>query len=560
MTPRTLVTLPDHVLSRVLQHLPTASLFTASVVCGVFRRLLFSSGPVSQALLKPHLSVLRERFGQTTVPHKLAIPAVRKLLVLYARKYLFGEFSSTVTYDVSELCSKAASWSDACAVPLRRRRFAVFGSLLAYAVKDKRVHIFDTRRMPLRLLATVKLRSRAVAVAVSEVFLVALDQTSLHMYHLLARDTPNFMPVHIYSITVPNLRDPCAVALTPEKNSPPLVAVLGAELMLVHPSHAIAEKRGRFFRQDATQTPARSGEGKGKTSVCSSSSFSGSKSKQQHEWILVSPGTNINVSAPMSFDMSGRHLAVTAQGHAAFLGSAWSNEDSHELARRRINGLKDSPDVFGQQMDADLLFRHYRAPRRWVPKRLDTGDGGAQAEDAMHIWGSYYILTESDTGAVRIVTVAPYENRCMLYRRPESARGGGAHCGYVVWSMITDGKRVGGYVAFSPAEGRLNVLPLERIPWTGGDGGEDVGWELVRECRDIAIGGGEILGMCAGSDRVMIVFENRVVVVRLWVRKVGDVKDEVCEWAVDRKGNVHRDRDGPREMKCFRSKEGCSVM
>ena len=548
-------TLPDPVLSRILQYLPTASLFTASLVCSSFRRLLFSSGLASQALLKPHLCVLRERFGQTAVPHKLATPAVRRLLVSYARRDLFGEFSSTVTYDVSDLCSTSATWSDACAVPLRRRRFAVSGSLLAYAVKSKRVHVFDTRRTPIRLLTTVKLRSRAVAVAVSEVFLAALDETSVHLYHLLERDTPDFVPMRVYSVSIPGLKSPCTVALTPEENSPPLVAVLGAELVLVHPSHAIAERRGRFFRQDKEENPpvcAGSEKEKGRASIAS-------KSKPQHEWILTSPGTSIDVSPPMSFGMAGRHLAVSAQGHSAYLGSAWSNEDSHELARRRINGLEDGPDVFGQRTDADLLFRHYHTSRRWVPKHLDTGAGGVEAEDATHIWDSYYILTEIETGAVRIVTVAPYENRCMLYRRAESARGGG-HCGYAVWSRIVDGNKVDGYIAFLPAEGTLNILPLERIPWTD-DGGEDVGRGLVRECRDIAIGRGEILGMCAGSERVVVVFEDRVVVVRLWVEKVGGVTDEVCEWAVDRKGNVRRDWDGPGKMKCSGSERGvCSVM
>ncbi|KAI5857004.1 hypothetical protein BZA05DRAFT_441636 [Tricharina praecox] len=576
MAPRTLLTFNDALIARILQYLPTASLFTASVVCSRFRRLLFSSGYVSQALLKPHLAVLRSRFGPATVPRKLAISAVRQLLSLYARQALFGEFSSTVTYDVSDLCCAAATWRDACAVPLRTRRFAVSASLLAYAVKNRRVHVFDTRRTPVRLLTTLKLRARAVALAVSEAFLAVLDETGVHMYQLLARDTPKFMPVHTYSITIPGLKDPCAIAITPERNSTPLVAVLGAELVLVHPSHALAERRGRFFRPEAAAAPLHSEKQKARASVSS-------KSKSQprkHEWILTSPGLSINLSPPLSFSMSGRQLSVSAQGHSAFLGAAWSNEDSHELARRRINGLKDgaAAGAADQQSDddAELLFKHFRGARRWVPKHLNTGGGGGgegaggvQVTDAMHIWDSYYILTERESGAVRIATVAPYEPRCTLYRRPQSR--GDANAGYAVWSQIVDGRTVAGYIAFSPAEGRLNVLPLERIPWTGGRGGRgrgredvdvDVGWELVTTCRDIAIGSGEILGMSAGSEQVVVVFEDRVVVVRLWVREVGGVGDERCEWAVDRKGGVHRDWEGRGKLnlKCLRSEEECLLM
>jgi len=558
--------LPKTVVYKILQNLPTTSLFTASLVCSSWRKLVYNSGPLSQALLKPHLAVLRERFGAKEIPPRLPIPTVRQLLVLYARQDLFGAFSSTVTYDVSDLCS-AAIWQDSCSIPLQRRRFAVCGSLLAFAVRNKRVHLFETDRHPIKLLTTIKVPARPIALAVSESFLAVLDEKRLHLYHLLARGTPNFMSVNIYSLEVPHLQNPSAIAITPEGIMPPLVAVLGAELYLIHPSHALSLKRGKFFRSDLGGKESVASEERGTT---------GNQGPRANEWILTAPGSSIGISFPINFTMRGRQLAVSDIGpqnhslqHSVYLGSAWGNEDSKELAKRRIYGMKDGQDLLGKTHDANALFQHYSSRtatntlnpvRKWIPKHLNTWQ--MEIEDAVHIWDSYYILTESTTGCVRIATVAPFESRFLLYRRngnfEEKIR---RHCGYTVFrgTKVVNGRRVGGYIAFSPSEGRLNVLPLERIPWSR-TGEDDVGWELVRECRDIAIGGGEILGMFAGCARVVVVFEHRVVVVRLWTEDVGGVEDEGSEWAVDRKGGVHQNWEGPGKLRCLEVGDGCVTM
>jgi hypothetical protein len=517
--------LPPPVITRILQHLPTASIFTASLVCSSWRKLLFTSGPPSQALLKPHLAVLRHHFGEARVPHKISIAALRKLLVLYARQELFGEFSSTASYNLSSL---------------QLSKFALSASLLAIA-RNGKILLFDLQQHPLRLLACIKApNKRIVALALSEVFLAVLDEAGkVHLYHLLARDTPNFLPLHTFSVAVPALRDPAAIAITQEGGAPPLIAVLGGEqLHLLHPAHALSEKRRQFFR-DAADEKGGSAEKAPATS---------------HEWILTAT-TAAGFAAPLAFGMYGRHLS----DGTAYLGSAWSNESSAELARRRIYGLKDGQDIATRPHDADALFRHYRGGGKWgAPKRLDTGE--VEVKDAMHLWDAFYIVTETATGLVRIVSVAPFEHLCLLYRRGE--RGGRNHCGYAVWAGLVEGKRApGSYVAFSPAEGRLKILPLHRVPWARKPPGEDAGWELVRMCRDIAIGSGEILGMVAGPKRVLVVFEDRVVVVRLWTQKVGGVEDEEGgAWAVGKGGAVHRDGKVGRTNCMGLDKGECAVM
>ncbi|KAF8542888.1 hypothetical protein BDD12DRAFT_875573 [Trichophaea hybrida] len=559
--------LPEAVVYNILQNLPTTSLFTASLVCSSWRKLVYNSGPLSQALLKPHLAVLRERFGEENIPPRIPIHIIRQLLVLYARQDLFGAFSSTVTYNVSDLCS-AAVWQDSCSIPLQRRQFAVCGSLIAFALRNKRVLVFETNRHPIRLLTTIKVLTKPITLAVSEVFVAVLDEKKLHLYQLLARGTPEFMSVNIYSFPLPNLRNPSAIALTPEGNEPPLVAVLGEELYLIHPAHAVTLKRGEFFRdQSGKETKKRWATGR--TQV------------RSQPWILTAPGSSIGVSFPIYFTMRGRQLSVSTctvglnndpLQHCAYLGSAWGNEDSSELAKRRIYGIKDGQDLLGKLHDADSLFQHYTSKTatntpnpipKWTPKSLVTRQ--MESEDAVHIWDSYYILTETATGYVRIVTVAPFEPRFLLYRRNESfEERRRRHCGYTVFrgTKIINGRRVGGYIAFTPSEGRLNILPLEWISWSESCDDDDVGvgWELVRECRDIAIGGGEILGMFAGVARVVVVLENRIVVVRLWTEHVGGVEDEGIEWAIDKKGGVHQSWEGPGKLRCLEVGPGCPTM
>jgi hypothetical protein len=518
--------LPTPIITRILQHLPTASIFTASLVCSSWRKLLFTSGPPSQALLKPHLAVLRHHFGEARVPHKMPIAALRKLLVQYARRELFGEFSSTASYNLSS--------------SVQLSQFALSASLLAIVARNGKILLFDLQRIPLRLLAAIKSPGkRVVALALSEAFLAILDEAGkVHLYHLLARDTPNFLPLHTFSVAVPALRDPAAIAITQEGGTPPLIAVLGGEqLHLLHPAHALSEKRRHFFRD--TDEKAGSAE----KAIAST-----------NEWILTAPTPGF--TAPIAFGMYGRHIS----DGSAYLGSAWSNESSAELARRRIYGLKDGQDIATRPHDADALFRHYRGGGKWgALKRLDTGE--VEVEDALHLWDAFYILTESATGLVRIVSVAPFEHRCSLYRRGED-RSSGKHCGYAVWAGLKEGKRApGSYVVFSPAEGRLKILPLHRIPWNRKPSGDDAGWELLAQCRDVAIGAGEILGLVAGPSRVLVLFVDRVVVVRLWTRKVGGVEDEEgAAWAVGKGGAVHREGKGGRTNCMGLDKGDCAVM
>ncbi|KAI5801130.1 hypothetical protein EDC01DRAFT_646869 [Geopyxis carbonaria] len=558
------VPLPENVVYKILRQLPTTSLFTASLVSSSWRKLIYNSGPLSQRLLKPHLSILRQRFGPSEVPHKLPIPTVRKLLLLYAKQELFGTFSSTYTYNTSAVVS-AQKWTDSCSVPMRQRNFAVCGTLIAFALKNKRVQIFETSHHPMKLLATVKVPARAISIAISETYLSVLDEKRVHLYQLLARDSPSFMVLPIYSIEVPNLRNAASIAMTPNSSTPPLVAVLGTELYLIHSSHALSEKRGDFFSHDLNDT---------NKPVLSEKSASQKTPERptgrQHQWILTAPGSSIGASFPISFAMRGRQLIVSAYGpqnhsfqRSAYLGSAWSNEDPAELGRRRLYGLKDGQDLATRPHGADELFRHFRsrtggkgetATRRWMPKHLDTAE--MEIQDAVHLWDAYYLATDAESGHVRIISVAPFESRFLLYRRTLLADAPAMHCGYAAFpGLKSRGSRgpLGGYLAFSPAPGRLNILPMELVPWQR-DGGpqNDVGWELVRGCRDIAIGAGEILGMCAARTRVVVVFEDRVVVVRLWTEKVGGVEDEDdARWAVDAKGAVRTvEHHRPRMFRC----------
>ena len=642
--------LPPTVVHRILAQLDTTALYSASCVCSDWRRQVYGAGAVSQTLLRPHLAVLRARFGADRIPARLPIAAVRRLLALHARLdlLLLGTAATVAgSYDLSELWPVPAPPPPSPSAgrlklhPQRQQhhehqdegRWALSASLLAVRARGGTgVVLLATHTQPMRRLATVKLPAPAapvLALALSESHLAVLDaHHRLHVYHLLARDTPHFVVVLVYSLPVPGLgRDgPLALALAPESGAAgggaagaavgramgggaaaggaaqaiqaaPLVAVLGAKLQLIHPSLALVLKRSKFFRGDAGgPAPAAEDGGGG-------------------EWILTAPGTEVGLTPPMRFAMRGRQLVLsTAAGPGtsasasttsttAYLGSAWANEDATgELLRRRQRGIKDGQDLAHRPHDTDALWRHYcsrtaaapgtgvgtttspatgtgtaihpaadaavppRGVRKWTPKKLGTGSTAIEA--AEHIWDAYYIMTDAATGAVRIASVAPFQPRLTLYRRqrPRHERRR-IHCGYAVFRGILLGgaTRVGGYIAFSPAAGRLNVLPLERIPWasppppqsqSAEEMAETAGWELVRGCHDIAIGGGDILDMVASAAHVVVVFERRVVVVRLRPRggcggvgrgAEGDGGgDGDGEWAVDRRGRVHARDSGGR--------------
>ena len=641
--------LPPAVVHRILAQLDTTALYSASCVCSDWRRQVYGAGAASQTLLRPHLAVLRARFGADRIPARLPIAAVRRLLALHARLdlLLLGTAATVAgSYDLSELWPVPAPPPPSPSAgrlklhPQHQQhhehqdegRWALSASLLAVRARGGTgVVLLATHTQPMRRLASVKLPAPAapvLALALSESHLAVLDaHHRLHVYHLLARDTPHFVVVLVYSLPVPGLGrgGPLALALAPEcggagggaaggaagramgagaaggaaAQAAPLVAVLGAKLQLIHPSLALAFKRNQFFRGEAggPAPPAEDGGG--------------------GEWILTAPGTDVGLTPPMRFAMRGRQLVLsTAAGSgtsatstAAYLGSAWASEDATgELLRRRQRGIKDGQDLANRPHDTDALWRHYcsrtaapagvgtttapatgtgtaihpaadavppRGVRKWTPKKLGTGSTAIEA--AEHIWDAYYIMTDAATGAVRIASVAPFQPRLTLYRRPrprhERRR---IHCGYAVFRGILLGgtTRVGGYIAFSPAAGRLNVLPLERIPWappppSQSQSAEDTtaetaGWELVRGCRDIAIGSGDILDMVASAAHVVVVFERRIVVVRLRPRGGGGGAgggvgvgggvskgaegdgDGDGEWAMDRRGRVHARGSGGR--------------
>ena len=504
--------LSEDIIYRILLHLPLTTIFTASLVSPAWRNLVYHSGPRSQTLLKPHLSLLRDRFGATVVPHKLPITAVKKLLIAYARQELFAQFVSTDTYS---LAAVSAGWQDDCtAFPLQRRRWALSGNLLAWATRDRRVHIFETSYRPIRLLTTLKLPRRPIALALNNGYISIVDRSQLHLYQLLARGTTHFMVTKIHTLSTP-VTHPSALAITPDTTSPPLTAVLGDDLLLMHPSHCLSQHRANFF----------------------SSSYNEKSPSTRTQWIITCPGTTLNLTGPLSFSMSGRHLALPR----AYLGSAWSASSLTELARRRLHGLKPGQDLTEKEHDAHALFRHYRSITgsststpcpRWTPKALDTAD--MEILDAVHVWDSYYIVTDVESRLVRIVSVAPFEARCILYTRSTLV----GHPGYAVYPGAgRDG--AGGYVCFMPGDGRVKVLPMAKVV-EGVEGVGDRGWEMGWGCRDIAVGRGEVVGMFAAKDGVVLVFTERVVVLRFWTQQTGG------EWKVDNAGGVSSRADQGR--------------
>jgi hypothetical protein len=426
----------------------------------------------------------------------------------------------------------------------------------------KRIYMFETNRHPMQLLSVVKIPTRPIALALSECYLAVVDEKRVYLYQMLARNTKKFMVNQVYSIRVPNLDAPMTIALTPQGKSKPLVAVLGAELHLIHPAHALSEKRQDFFKANIdAKDISISKKSIVKSTIasdCQKSEFE--RQSRSHKWVLTSPGSSIGISFPIKFDIYGLQLNVSTLGaqnqssqRSVYLGSAWNNEDPHELARRRINGLPDGVNLQSQTFSPDALFQHYQskidtktvaqAVIRWTPQHFDTVN--LDIEDALHIWDSYYILTDSATGLVQIVSIAPYETKLILYHRPATSEERcRSHCGYVVYHGTQPGKLSDGYIAFTPSNGRLKVLPITRITFATRAGSNTdiccrVGWELVMGCRDIAVGPGEILDMFAGANKITIVYDDRVVVVGIWTyQNITCRKNDNEEWSIDKKGRV----------------------
>lgn len=509
-------TLPLSLLPRILTHLPTPTLYTCTLVCKTWRTLILTPGPKSQHLLKPHLPTLRACFGPDLVPARLPIPKVRHLLHLYAAQTLFGNFTTTTTYTTAELDSSVG--------------LAVCGSLLAFVV-GRCVKVLETWYTPMKLLDTIRVPGRApvVAVTVNEAFVGVLDRTGgVHLFQLLARGSERYLCVRCYSADVGGVGEAWGLAMTPEGHGAPLVAVLGyGEWALVHPSHALVQRRGEFFRELTGGEKERVGD-----------------QGRRWQWVLTLSAPE-GVRGGVTFSLRGWQMAVGGTG--GYVGAGWGREDSRELARRRVGGFEDGVEVLGVRNGADELFDHYRGQvegvRRWAVRSWELG-----WVDVLVCWDSFAIATEEATGAVAVVSLVPFEARCVLYRRTLAGR----HHGYAVFEgeKVVNGKRVGGYIAFIPGEGRLKVLPLEGIgEWRG----EEAGWELVRGCRDVPIGKGEVKSLFAGNGRVTVVFEDRVVVVRLWA--VGSGGGEFC---LARSGRVGKEWETAPRWR--RRVEGCAVM
>lgn len=579
--------LPQKILCNILCHLPTASLFTASLVSREWQELIFESGPISNFLLRPHLSVLRERFGFQQVPHRLPIPAVRGLLLRYVKQELSGTFCTKEIYNIQAFNSKTNTWNDRCSVPLRLRRFSVCGSLLAIAARSKHVYVFELTKKPMELLARISVKKRPVALAISEAYLAVLDEDSVSMYSLLARNTPAFMVVHIYSIKIPQIRHPSAIAITPGLESTPLAAVLATSIYLIHPSYALTQKRGGFFRNDTEDEEIVEVSRKGKEKQRLST-------PKGNPWLLATAGSGIGASFPLAFSMHGRQVSFSAWGNhntdfqrSGYIGALWSNEDPMQLKRRHSHSLKDGENIHNATYSPDQLWRFYKAKltykkknsdgstipistakNRWQAHQIDTG-GQMTIESAIHLYDSFYIVTEVTTKSVRIISMAPFESKMILYHRldpqpdsePGVMDGRVGHCGYVV---VSEGGGTG-YVAFNHRPGFVKILFIRQIPMHGAANSSEeqqmrISQEATGHLREIAIGGdGHIIGMAGDAKRLVVIMEDRVVVVRLWRedtpgRSVS--RDVEPDWEVNRFGEVKKEgeRISPlrRGMDCAR--------
>lgn len=567
--------LPQKIICKILCHLPTASLFIASLVSREWQELIFESGPISNSLLRSHLSVLRERFGFQQVPHRLPIPAVRKLLLRYAKQELSGAFCAKEIYNIQAFNSKSNTWNDRCSVPFRLRRFAVCGSLFAIATRSKHIYIFELTKRPMELLARISVKKHPVALAISEAYLAVLDEEGVSMYSLLARNTPAFMVVRIYSIKVPQIRHPSAIAITPGFESTPLVAVLATSIYLIHPSYALTQKRGGFFRNYVEEEIVEvSRKGKEKQPLSPST-------PKRSPWLLVTAGLDIGASFPLAFSIHGRQVSFSAWGdyntdfhRSGYIGALWSNEDPTQLKQRHSLSLKDGENVCNATYSPDQIWRSYKAKltykkknsdgsitpiatakNRWQAHPIDTSSQ-MTIESAIHLYDSFYIVTEVTTRLVRIISMAPFANKMILYRRldPESKHDpepgftgeGAGHCGYIV---VSEGGG-SGYVAFNHRPGFVKILSIRQIPMHSTANSSEkqemkICQEVTGHLREIAIGGGgDIVGMAGDAKRLIVVTEDRVVVVRLWckdtpIRCVS--RDIKPDWEVDRSGEVRKE-------------------
>ncbi|KAL7272462.1 hypothetical protein RUND412_004734 [Rhizina undulata] len=568
--------LPHNVLYRIFSYLPTTSLFIASLVSHEWRQLIYHSGVPSLVLLRPHLAILRQRFGSARVPFKLPVATVRKLIAEYCRIDLYGQFVTTTTYDIERITS--STWEDYSQIPLRLRRFALCSELLAVAGKRGAVYIYELTKSPIELLTVIKLKHNPTALAISEGYLAVVDAECVYLYSLLARNTPSFMATAIYSLNIPQIKYPTAVAVTPGFEDAPLVAVLTNSLWLIHPSFPLSQKRRRFFRSNSELEPPvrrsrsnRSSYGKGKGKERQHDFLetpTSPSSRWPHNCLLESPASEIGASFPMSFSMYGRQLLVAAHGHqthSGYLGSLYSNEDPKQLERRHSLSLKDGENI-GTLYDPDQLWRHYKAKispypsqgeytkrHRWHAQFFETS--GMCVEAVQHLWDAFYLLTEVDTRWVRIVSIAPWERLMVLYRREDEAGSRldereSVHCGYVV----TPGGPETGYIAFSHRRGRLKILPLHMIDFKSWEFADTPNHALTKDLKDIAIGRQDILGMAGDEKRVVIYQEGRIVSIALWATARNEVPAarafslDGAEWKVDRWGKVLREEKRKRSV------------
>ena len=522
--------LPPSLLPKILAHLSTSSLHTATLVCRRWRTLIFSSGPRSLHILQPHLPTLRAHFGAEAVPARLPLQAVRALLHRYAAQTLFGNHTALAAY------SSAAALGAA----------AVCGSLLAHAERGlRRVRVVELGGGPPRLLACVKADAPIAALAVSEGYLCAVGASGqLTIWQLLARGSTRFLCVRSWSVRV-DVGAVKGVAISPgHARTGVVVAVVGAQrTVLVHPAHAISVKRGEFFKNGVPVLV--DGEEKGKGVGVAAEGRLG-------RWILCVK-TPEDATGEVVFALGGRQTQLA--GVSGFLGAGWAKDDSRQLAKRRIGGIEDGVEVsVGAGNSPDEVFSWYRTrlteggERRWGLRAWEDADW----DEVKIVYDSYAIATERDTGRVCIVNVVPWAVRCTLYRR---ARGHSGFCGYAVYEgekQKRGTRKIGGYVAFTMGEGRLRVLPLVGVSeWTG----DEMGWEMVHGCRDIAIGTGEVAGMFAGKGRVVVVFDNRIVVVRLWAQA-----READEYSLGNHGRLGRVGRARRRWKAGMGGDRCEVM
>lgn len=551
---------PPNVLFRILQALPTAALFTAGLVHPCWRALIYASGPRSQALLKPHLAVLRERFGTAAVPSRLPIAEVRVLVARYARSELLAEFAAVEGYNLPR--GRAAAVSDDA-------------NLLAVTT-GRRVVVYSLRRRAWASLVSLKLPACPVALALGDAYLAVADGAGkVHLYNLLAKTGATGL---VYTVDAGGRVTALAVSQDASEGPPLVAVVLEAEVRLIHPSLALAQKREAFFtggigvankkkyrlrkhsasakfvlattsRTESTLSAKSLGK---QPAISSSAPLSIASPAGQKTWVLTAPLPPFlsGLPARLAFSMSGRQLLLDTH----YLGSAWSAECAAEVSRRSIYALKPGQDLAAKPATPTALWRHYRGVAgslpRWWPKPLDSA--ASALSRPLHAWDSFYIARdapddyggagtpepntkpttaasrgrgagESGGGWVRIISVAPFESRFLLYR------DGGPYAVY-------EGGCAEGYVAFIPPQpGTLAILPFARIPWETSTAVDVASRAVLLDISDEA-GGAPVVALIAGRERVVVLLRQRVLVVSLWTGAV--VEGERC-----------RDRDRDREVK-----------